>query len=434
MRNHINGVFVELRSNNAETISITPGTASQLGTFDIKGVPPVTDDMLNYAQVFWWHLLTTFDPDAGGNAVNWDKLYKGMASFRLFSPLLGQKFPTAQTRGAVLGHIIQVVGLGYNYPQPARTQIPANTDTDVTLDLFYAAPLAYECLADPQECTDWIGFYDGGVFEGTVDVSSVYDGDYAGAVIKAPTTLRSYVELEPSHDRWIGCPTQWRERQITGGGPLPTLTGVGEETDLIGVQAGCGLAALLWLTDATGIGLSGPDGVDNFTAMEVPWRGQPNLRNLDPLYLNLRKTQNHRVAPVAGTGGAMTADGAGWPTTMAVTTGVDNRPAADAQKLFLPIIYPGSEMYTSKVAKVNGNLPVSFNVTAAISGTHRFVSWELLQYTDEHLAKLAVAMGVDESLFQRRRGSLGNANVPGGKLRYTRTFFDPIPEAVAAAG
>lgn len=430
MRDHTTPIFKELTASGVESIALTPGAAQQTGTFNISGVPPVSGDMRNYATNFWGHTTTVFDPDAAGNAVNWDKLYKIMASWRLFSPIMGEVFPHQQTRGSVLGHIVQVFAGGFRYPQPARTQLPASTDSDVTLDLFYCLPLSYECLIKPHETAQWVGFFDQGLLEGILDVSTVLDGDYAGAVIKATTALRSYVEMLPSSDTFLGVPVQWRERQITGGGTQPTLKGVGQETQLTGVEQGCGLAALLWLTDATGIGLSGPDGVDNFTQIEVPWRSQPLLKNLDPLFLVLHRATQHRVGPVAGTGTTIVADGSGWPSTMAVTTGVDNRPAADSQKLFLPIIFPGADFETSKAQRVRGDLVVNFNVTSAITNPHRFLSFELMEFDENQRARMWRAMGVDMNFHTEHRKAARKNSPAEGKLRYTRICARP---RVAAA-
>lgn len=430
MRNHTTPIYKDLQANSNDSVSITPGAATQPGTFQIQSIPGVTGDKRNYATSFYGHLQTTFDPDAAGNAVNWDKLYKGMASWHLRSPLLGDVYNHVHTRGAVLGHIIQVIAGGYQYPQPARAQIPANTDSDVTLDLFYALPLSFEVLEKPHECAQWVGLFDGGTLEGIVDVSTVYDGDYAGAVIKAPTSLRAFVEMIPSPDDFLGVPFQWRERQIVGGGTSPVLKGVGQETNLTDVENGCGLAFLGWLTDATGIGLSGADGVDNITQVEMPWRGQIQLRNLDPLFLALRKAQSHRVGPVAGLGTTIIADGAGWPYTMADTP--NNRPAASSQSLFLPLVIPGRNFETSKAQRLLGDLQVNFTTTAAITNTHRFVSWELMEFTEGQVGRLARAMGIDPALYDAGRKAFNQA-APASKLRYTRIMFSPKPEAVAAA-
>ena len=422
MRNSTSPINYELTSEGgSKTIAITPGAGIQPGKFVISGIDPRIQDMRNYITRFYAHLNIVADPDATGNAVSWDKLYKAVSSVELSSPVMGTVFPHQHTRGAVLGHLIQVIGLGYEYPQGARTQIPASTDTDVTLDLFYAIPLAHECLSDPMETAQWAGFFDGGTLEVRVAPSTVYEGDYAGLVTKTGT-LRATCETMPSPRNYIGVPFQWRERQIAGGGTSPVLKNVGGETSLNGVAQGVGLAGLWWLTDATGIGLSGPDGVDNFTAYGMTWRGQKQTQNLDPLFLyNKIAMEKGKTGPTAGTGAIIMNDTAGWPYTMDAGTAGDNRPAANSQAMFLPLIVPGRQLMTSKVQRVLGDLPVDFQVTAAITNPHQFVTWELLEFSANQLSAMAVLGRFGGSPQRKQHGGQATHE---NQLRYTAIEFE----------
>ena len=416
-------IFQELTSSGSESVSLTPGTATQTGTFQITGLPGTTDGKRNYTPGFWLHLSTVFDADGAGSAVNHDKLAKGLASARLFSPTEGEIYAHKQTRGAVLYHLIQVMGLGYHYPQCARAQIAANTDADTTIDLFFFLPLAHGFLSDPMEGSQWVGFFDQGVVEGTIDISTVYDGDYAGAVTKATTALRAFCSFIPSPRNYLGVPIQWREREIAGGGTQPTLIGIGQETQRQGLRYGCGLAAMAWLTNATGIGLSGPDGVDNITQIELPWRSQPLLRNLDPYFLDLRRAVGSRVGPVAGTGSTIIHDGAGWPFTMADTP--SNRPAASGQSMFLLPVYPGRNAKTSKFQRLNGNYKVNLTTTDAISASHRVVTCEFMEYAPDKRDQLFSFMGLPPGAFQYVKRSLNGQSATENEVRYTRWYALP---------
>jgi hypothetical protein len=417
-RDHTTPIVQELTSSGSESVTLVPGSTTQTGTFNIAGIDPVTDGKRNYATGFWGHLQTVFDADAAGNAISADKLGKCMSSWRLFSPILGEVFPSKHTRGSVLYNLIQVMALGYNQSQPARAQIAANTDADTTIDLYYFLPLSYEFLKKPHEASQWVGFFDQGLLEGSLDVSTALDGDYSGGVLKATTQLRAWVEYMPSPDIALGVPVQWREREIAGGGSQPTLVGVGQETQLTGVRPGCGLAFLGWLTDATGIGLGGPDGVDNITQFELPWRNQKLVRNLDPVFLNLRRSTAHRVGPVAGTGSTIIHDGAGWPSTMDSTP--NNRPGANSQQLMLPLVFPGLDAETSKFQRVNGNLKINFTTTAAISSAHKFLTCEFMEYEDRQVDTMFRAMGVSPSAYHYHRKALLDNSPNQEKLRYTR--------------
>ncbi len=421
MRHNTTPLFYELSSTGGgKYVAITPAATTQPGTFAISGIDPFIQDMRNYLCYLFPHLLTTLDADAAGSAVSWDKLYKGLTSVEFNSPVRGTVFPHRHTLGAWLGHLIGFVGLGYLYPQGARTQIPTNTDADYTVDLFYCLPMANETLADPMETANWAGFDDGGSVEMIVAPSTVYDGDYAGAVTKAPTTLRCTAMCLPSQREFIGIPNQWRLREITGGGTSPTLKNVGGETSLNGIAPGAGLAGLWWGSNATGIGLGGPDGVDNITGVAMNWRGQKFVQNMDPWFFWQRIANTKFHTHVAGVGTAPPSDCAFWPATMD-SAGI-NRPSANAQQMFFPFISPGVELHTSKVQRVLGDLQVDMTVTDAITGSHWFQSWELLEYTESQANSMAT--------LGRFRGTPGRKNLTGkggklGNFRYTAIEFNP---------
>ena len=244
----------------------------------------------------------------------------------------------------------------------------------------------------------------------------MFDGDYAGAVIKAPTTVRAWCTYLPSPDESLGVPFQWREREIVGGGTAPILKGVGQETHQTGIEQGAGLAAMFWLSDQ--LGLNGPDGVDNITSIEIPWRGQLQLRNLDAYFLELRRAAKHRVGPISGLGTTIVNDGGGWPNTMGSAPA--GRFGALATALFLPLIFPGQDFETSKAQRVGGDLQLLFGVTAAISTPHRFVTWELLEFDSNQIARLQMAMG--NAGRRPDRFGLAKAGDPS-QLRYTRWQF-----------
>ncbi len=421
MRAYTSPLWAELTTEGgSKSVSITPSAAQQPARFVISGIEPrIPSGERVYLTRLWPHITTTFDPDAVGEAVNSDKLFKALSSIEVVAEVFGTPYPHTHTRGSVLGSLIQVIGLGYAYPEGSRAQIPGSTDTDVTLDLFYCLPFAHECLDDPMETAQWVGFYDGGTVEALIAPSTVFDGDYAGAVLKAPTTVRVLAETQPSKRNFIGVPFQWRERQIAGGGSSPVMKNVGGETSLNGVAPGAGLAGCWWLSDATGIGLGGPDGVDNFLSISLPWRGQKSIQNLDGFFHSEKVHTERRVGPISGIGaGLALADTGGWPNTMA--TAENNRPSANSQALFLPIVDPGRGLQTSKVMRVLGDLQTDFTVTTPITNPHRFVTWELMEFTDGQVAALA-ALGRFGGQVKRR--DPGGEGTPS-QLRYTAIEFE----------
>lgn len=421
MRNHSTPLFRQLSAAGTRAPTVVPGADIQSVTFNLIGLPPVTGDMRNYVLNFILRLTTVLDPDAAGDAVNFDKLAKGLSSARLHTPILGEQYQTAHTRGAVLQHLIDVVGAGYCTPQPARAQIPTNTDADVTIDLYYTLPIALEFLQKPHETSQFIGLYEQGELEARVSASTIFDGDYAGAVIKATTTVRAWCEYIPSPDNHIGVPFQFREYVVPGNSTEFTLRGVGGSTGLKGVaNDGCGLAMLAWLSDATGIGLSGADGVDEINRIDIPFRSQHSIDTVEPFFSALRRMVGHRVGPVAGVGSSPIHDGAGWPYTMAATP---NNTLANAQALFLPLVMPGKNFETSKAQHVRGDVSINLGFGTTPSGSSRFVSLELLEYDVPQLEAITRAMGLDPA---RVNPSKKAYNGPGTtkQLRYTRIELD----------
>jgi hypothetical protein len=421
MRDGTTPFFKELGATGSTALSVTPGSVATPATFNMTGLPPVSPDgQHNYAQAIWCHVQLAFNPDAAGSAVDWDRLYKAVASFRVTSQWLGDVFSPSHTRGVVAGHIIGPLASGYRYPMSARAQIPASTDTTLTVDLYYKLPLSYECLKKPKETAQWVGFFENGIFEVLIGTTTVFDGDYAGAVIEAPITVRAWMEYEPSPDLYLGVPVQWRERVIAGGGPQTQLMSVGQETNWNGVQAGCGLMWLSWLADPGNLGLGGASSVDNLTSYEAAWRGQQQIQNLDPLFISLRQATRGRVAPIAGLGTTIMADGGGWPYTMDATP--NGRVAGQSTAMFLPLVFPGNEFETSKAQRVLGNLQINSTATSTISNAHRYVSCELMEFTDTQVQRLKVAMGIPPS-FKSGRKSLYDNSIAHEDARYTRILF-----------
>ena len=428
MRHHTTPLTFELNSEGgSKTISITPGANSQSGKFVISGITPSVDGMRTYMTKFWLHVQFEFDQAAsGGAAVSWDKLAKVLQSTEVISNPLGQIYPHYHTQGPSLMHMIGVISGGYQYPEGAITQIGAG-DGDTTVDLFFLIPIANDVLVDPMETAQWTGFFDSGTVEAILSAQNIFDGDSSGAVYKTPTTLRCLAEAMPSAREFLGVPFQWRRYQISGGGTSPVLKNVGGNSSLNNIAPGAGLAAMLWQSNATGIGLGGPDGVDNFTSITLDWRGQKNVRNLDGFFLWARAQQEKRTSPIANAAGAAIADLNNWPRTMDATG--QNRPAADPNQMCLPIVVPGRQLHTAKTQRVLGDLQVDFTVTNAINNAHEFLNWELLEFTQDQANALA-ALGRFSGVPARKSitGKPGTAS----NFRYTAIEF--VPPEVAAAG
>lgn len=424
MRNHSTPLYRQLSAAGTRSPSVTPSATDVSSvTFNLIGLPPVTQDMRNYVTAFCVKVTQTIDTDAAGSAINFDQLYKGVSSMRIFSPLLGEPYQAAHTRGAVLGHFIQVLGAGYTYPQCARAQIPASTDADYTVDLYYVLPVSLEFLQKPHETSQYIGLYEQGELEVRIATTAAYDGDYAGAVTKSPCTLRAWLEYLPSPDNFIGVPFQFKEYVVPGSSTEFILRGVGGGSGLKGIaNEGCGLAALAWLTDATGIGLAGADGVDEINRIDLPFRSQQSVDIVDPLFSMLRRMlAGKRVGPISGVPAATPAhDGSGWPYTQAATP---NNSLSNAQAMFLPLVMPGINFETSKAQHVKGDVSLNIGFGTVPSGSSRFVTLELLEFDVPQAEAITRAMGLNPDKVNPSKKAY-NQSANAKKLRYTRIILD----------
>jgi len=418
MRNHTTPKIHELTATSGgKNPTITPGNA-QTVTFAMNNVPVGKNGR------FWYYvtaivvkLVTVVDqPSAGSAAINSDKLWKIVQSLQVQCPLLGQLFTHANTSGAAMGNIIQRYGFGFNALH-SRAQIPT-TDADTTVTLYYRIPFAYEFLKKPHETAPWGGFLEGGTVEVRIAASTVLDGDSTGAVIKATTSLRCWMELIPVPEVCLHAPTHWRLHIIPGSSTRSTIQDMGSSDGLQGIDQskGVGIASLLYLTDATGIGLGGPDGADNITGIDVPWRDQDRIDSVDAFYVAFEAMQgnarqNRNAVPVPHDGGS-------WPYTIAATPNGDLN---DAQALFFPIVSCGRDFETSKLQTLAGAKDINFQYTSTPSASANLLGQYFLTWDENFMKALAARMAPGSAAELVAKTLNKQSGIYGrGKLAYVR--------------
>jgi hypothetical protein len=383
MRNHTTPKIHELVSTAGKNPTVTPGASAQSVTFLLNNIPTGKQGKFwYYVTALVLKLVVVVDqPAAGGTAINPDKLWKILQSVQVQCPILGMLFSHANTRGSVLGNLIQAFGFGYSAVH-TRAQIAA-ADGDTTVTMYYRIPFAYEFLRKPHETSPWGGFLEGGTVEAKLDVSTILDGDSTGAVTKATTSFRAWLELIPSPEAVLHTPCHWREHITPGASTRHVIQDMGSPDGLQGTNQakGVGVAVLLNLTDATGIGLSGSDGADNITGFDIPWRDQARVDVPDSSFMAMYA---HMGAFKASRNG--THDGSGFPYTIAATPNGDLN---DAQALVFPLIVPGRDTETSKLQTVAGAKEINFTYTATPSGSNRFVGMYFPTFDEAFMQALA---------------------------------------------
>lgn len=432
MRNHTTPLKWQLSAGGNRAPTVTPGTSVQSQTFNLQGLPGRIDEMMLNAIALNVEVRTSIDqPSAGTTAIAGDKLYKIVDSIRVRSEVLGEIAPLQHTRGAVLGHVYQVVGAGYRYPQIYPRDIPT-TDQDNIRHLVYRFPLSQEFTRKPHHHAIWMPLFEGGELEVRIAASTVLDGDSTAAVTEATTTIRAWIDYLPMPEALVPRPFQFREYITPGNSTQHILRNVGGQSGLRGVKSGCRLAMLAQLTDATGIGLSGSDGADNITRTDMPWRHQNSHDIPQADYYNLLQMMRHP----AWAGRNLTATEVPfWPYAASGAPDLTTTDAAAeahnaAQAYIVPYVMPGLDMELTKLQKINGDLVVNHAYTSTPSGSSRFVSLEILDYTDEMKATIMGLMGKDPKTHALMKKTLNKQDPRGVEPRK----LDALPDKIVFVG
>jgi hypothetical protein len=367
----------ELVSTAGKNPSVTPSASGlQTATFLLNTLPTGKQNKFwYYVQACMVKFVTTFDQAAmGGSVVNPDKLWKVAASMQIQCPILGELYPHRNTRGSTLGNIMQVLGMGYQQ-FPLAAQIAA-ADGDTTVTLYYRLPFAMDFLKKGHETSPWTGLLEGGTLEVKCDVTTVFDGDSTGAVIKAPTNFRAWLELQPQPEAVIHTPMHFREYLLPGSTTRHSLLDMGAPDGLKGIDIsrGAGLAFLGQLFDPTGLGLSGATTFDNVTGFDIPWRDQDRIDAVDSYAVSFYAMKRKMVqSDGGGIKGTTIPHGLGWPYSVATA---NQTTLQNSGAMFFPLVVPGFDMETSKLQSVKGARDININYTSTPSGQQRFLSCE----------------------------------------------------------
>jgi hypothetical protein len=416
MRNHTTSLKHDLASaGGAKTVSLTPGASQETATFLMSSLPLGQKNSL-------WHYATAIMvrvkikvTTSSSAAVNPDTLWKIMANFRVQSPILGELFSQNNTRGAVLGNVINPVARGYNR-LPQRIAIATGqTDTDATL--YYRIPFANEYLRKPHETSPWLGFLEGGTVEARIDAQTILGNSNTYSTV----VMNSWIDYLPVPEAVIHTPCHWREHILPGSSTKHIIQDMGAPDGLQGIDPakGAGLAFLAYLGDIAGPGLGGADGPDNITGIEMPFRGQPRTDHPDGFVNTLFEQMGHGMHFNMGD-----VDAVQWPYAQTITTitGLN-----DASLMFQPLVTPGRDQETSKFQTVYGAKEINLTYTSTPSGSCRFLGQYYPQFEERFLEGLAarIAPGVSGVLVSKTLNKQEGFSSGTGKMAYTRQKVVP---------
>lgn len=361
MRNHTTPKIFDLTGPGGKSVALTLGTSPVQATFNLNNMPTGKENKFYYyvTAIVAEVIPAVTMAGSAGAAIDRDKLWKIVQSVRVYSPLLGELFSHTNTQGATLGLVQQYFGRGFSQ-LPQAIQIPSTNSAVVSPRLKYRIPFAYEALRKPHETSPWAGFLEGGAVEVKLDVSTILDGDSTGTTV--PTaTVNCWVELIASPEAVIHTPCHWRRHaNLPGSSKRLTITDLGAPDGLQGVDqgAGVGLASLLMISNATGMGMGGTTnhGADNVLQVEIPWRDQTVTDNPESFFEAFFAMMGNRGRNVA-----TTTDFGGFPYTLAATS--TTNALANSQALFFPLVSCGRDLETSKLQTVAGAKDLNFNFT-----------------------------------------------------------------------
>lgn len=363
MRNHTTPKIFDLSGPAGKTASLTTGASPVTATFNMNNMPTGKDGKMWYYTTAIVVQVTPVvnQPASGGTAITPDKLYKIVQSCRVYTPVLGELYSHTNTNGAALGLIQQAFGKAWNQ-NPHPTTIPS-TDGNTSPVLKFRIPFAFEFLKKPHETSPWTGFLEGGQVEVKIDISTILDGDSTGCTVDS-ATVQCWIEMIPSPEPIIHTPCHTRRHaNLPGSTKRTTITDLGSPDGLQGVDQskGVGLAYLLYLTNATGMGLGGQtnQSADNITQVEIPWRDQTVTDNPEAFFEAF-----YAMMGIRGRDTALV-DFGGFPYTMAATS--TTGALANAQSLFFPLVSCGRDLETSKLQTVAGAKDINFNYTTTPS-------------------------------------------------------------------
>lgn len=416
-------------ASSGRSVTVTPTTANQDVQFSLNDVPQV--DLINgrteFCQIIGWRIGVQFVFDqaaSGGAAVNADKLKKILNTLQIQSENLGVPFAAQHNKGAVVGHFDQVLANGYLDPQPHRAQLAA-ADGDTTCYYECILPVALGCFAIPEDFALPPCLFSPGQLVINGFKSTVYDGDSTAAVIKTVVVTAEALYIL-TQDPTIGVPHQFAEYTPPGASNNPELTGVGTSK---GINGECldgrvaGLAALVVLSDATGIGLGGADGVDIFTGIDIPALRIRNHTDPRAFMRNARITMGQtNCGHRAGNGTTIEHDAADGLYTQASTP---NDPL-DSQAKWLPIVMPSLGQQTSKCHNWAAGSPLKINFTTSGAVANVFRTLELLRWSEAFKDKIMRLMGCDPAKGWKRRPKLAHPHV--GRVDTNKALW--LPEEI----
>jgi hypothetical protein len=362
--------------------------------------------------------VTVTYPSGESADIRNDVLYQVIQSIQVQCPILGQLFTHNNTRGTILGNIIQYVCNGYNDVPRVPNIAPGETETRV---LYIRIPFSNEYLRKPHEISPWAGFLEGGTVEiKTSPVDILSDAGFTDAEVDE-INFRMWLDLIPSPEAVLHTPCHWREHTTPGGSTRHIITDMGSPDGLQGIDQskGVGIAALYGLAQLTPLGFGGATAISSYLAFDLPFRDQDRVDVPEALFAQLALMMGNNRRWVSTVSDPM--DAGGFPNLQEAS--VTSDPLFAAFGMVLPLISVGRDQETSKLQTVAGAKTINVQYTGATpSGSSRWLGQYYPQW-DEQFAMSLAARIAPQSAGQLVAKTLNKqaGGIPSvGKLAYVR--------------
>ena len=387
MRNHTTPMIWELSGAQGKAVTFVPGASATTSVkFQLTNMPTGKQGK------FWYYLMAivvgvsmTVDNDIAESAdIPSSAFFRFLRSAQVFTPILGTLFQHSNTRGTILGNVIQYLGFGYNGAPRAQEIGLAVTERT----FYYRIPFACEMLRKPHEFSPWGGFLEGGNVELIFEPSNIFAGISGQATVVTTSTVRAWCEFQPSPEAVIHTPMNFREHQNIAAGARITIPDIGSPDGLQGIDQSRGagilfLGDLMDFTTTQYLDLQGNTFAGNITSFDIPWRDQIRLDSVDSYFMSLFAMMgNNRKFNGSG---AVTVDRSGFPYSDTPASVVGNLAQVDETIIF-PFIASGRDLETSKLQTVAGAKDINISYAAPVTDPPRLVGHYAYVY-DEAFVK-----------------------------------------------
>jgi len=391
------------------------------------------------ASRFWYYLtavviaLTFTVSQTSGEGVNQleeEMLYRIVQSIQIYTPILGMQYQHSNTRGTIMGNLIQYAGFGYNGVGQVQG-IPTAT-ASVTQTIYLRIPFAHEQMKKPHEFSPWGGFFEGGNVEILIAPSTVFAGFSALASVTT-VTARCWCEFIPAPEAVIHVPFNWREHTNIAVGARITIPDVGSPDGLQGIDQsrGCGVVNLWDLMlggsgSSLGLDLLGNTTADNIAAFDIPWRDQTRMESPDAFFMALAAMMgNNRRTGWNGAGTPDVTDRHSFPWTDTSGTASPNGPLNLFKSMIFPFIAGGRDLETSKIQTVAGAKDINITYVAPVTTAPRLLGMYTYVFDDAFvktvlIPRISPAAASQPELTAKTLNKQTGGTYGVGKLAYVR--------------